>query len=214
MAIYDPIMTGRPAASPATSPATNGGGAGANHGRPQNARRQAGNSGTQRDPESEGSKLTVGRNIHLSGEITACDTLVVEGRVEASMNSRIIEISETGVFTGQAVIDSAYIRGRFDGNLTVRKCLVIDSTGEVVGDIRYGEISIEPGGQISGKIETIDPAEISRAGLHPTAQPSAAKTRDQEKVSRKAANDRAKELASKNPQPNGSAVNGAASPAE
>src|SRR5690606_10605538 len=51
-------------------------------------------------PESEGSKLIVGRNIRLKGEIEACDTLVVEGYVEASMSSRIIEIAEGGTFKG------------------------------------------------------------------------------------------------------------------
>src|SRR3546814_915010 len=47
--------------------------------------------------QTEGSKLIVGRNIKLKGvEITDCDTLVVEGRVEASMDSRVIQIAESG----------------------------------------------------------------------------------------------------------------------
>src|SRR6266566_3322304 len=45
------------------------------------------------------SKLIVGPDIKLKGaEITDCDTLVVEGRVEASMDSRVIQIAEHGVF--------------------------------------------------------------------------------------------------------------------
>ena len=44
-----------------------------------------------------GSKLTVGPNIKLKGvEITDCDTLVVEGMVEATMDSRVIQISQIG----------------------------------------------------------------------------------------------------------------------
>ena len=47
------------------------------------------------------SKLTVGPNIKLKGvEITDCDTLVVEGSVEATMDSRVIQISERGSFKG------------------------------------------------------------------------------------------------------------------
>jgi len=58
-----------------------------------------------------GSKLIVGPDIKLKGaEITDCDTLVVEGRVEASMDSRAIQISEHGVFVGKAGIDVAEIR--------------------------------------------------------------------------------------------------------
>jgi cytoskeletal protein CcmA (bactofilin family) len=104
------------------------------------------------------SKLTVGPNIKLKGvEITDCDTLVVEGSVEATMDSRVIQISERGAFKGSADIDVAEIRGLFDGNLTVRQKLVIYSTGKVTGRVRYGKVVIEEGGQLSGEIESGTP---------------------------------------------------------
>jgi cytoskeletal protein CcmA (bactofilin family) len=100
-----------------------------------------------------GSKLTVGPNIKLKGvEITDCDTLVVEGLVEATMDSRVMQIAEQGAFKGSAEIDVAEIRGEFNGNLTVRQKLVIYSTGKVTGTIRYGKLVIEEGGQLSGEI--------------------------------------------------------------
>jgi cytoskeletal protein CcmA (bactofilin family) len=101
-----------------------------------------------------GSKLTVGPNIKLKGvEITDCDTLVVEGLVEATMDSRVIQIAQQGAFKGSAEIDIAEIHGVFDGNLTVRQKLVIYATGKVTGKIRYGKVVIEEGGQLSGDIE-------------------------------------------------------------
>ncbi len=100
-----------------------------------------------------GSKLTVGPNIKLKGvEITDCDTLVVEGIVEATMDSRVIQIAEQGSFKGSVAIDIAEIRGLFDGNLTAREKLVIHATGRVTGKIRYGKIVIEEGGQLSGEV--------------------------------------------------------------
>ena len=100
-----------------------------------------------------GSKLTVGPNIKLKGvEITDCDTLVVEGLVEATMDSRVIQIAEQGSFKGSVAIDIAEIRGQFDGNLTAREKLVIHATGKVTGTIRYGKIVIEEGGQLSGEV--------------------------------------------------------------
>ena len=100
-----------------------------------------------------GAKLTVGPNIKLKGvEITDCDTLVVEGTVEATMNSRVIQIAEQGAFKGSAEIDIAEVRGSFDGTLTVRQKLVIFASGKVTGKIRYGKIVIEEGGQLSGEI--------------------------------------------------------------
>ncbi len=118
--------------------------------------------GTQQKPASDtalasvhegGSKLTVGPNIKLKGvEITDCDTLVVEGLVEATMDSRVMQIAEQGAFKGSAEIDVAEIRGEFNGNLTVRQKLVIYSTGKVTGTIRYGKLVIEEGGQLAGEI--------------------------------------------------------------
>ena len=100
-----------------------------------------------------GSKLTVGPNIKLKGvEISDCDTLIVEGLVEATMDSRVMQIAEQGAFKGSAEIDIAEIRGVFDGNLTVREKLVIHATGKVTGKIRYSKIVIEEGGQLSGEI--------------------------------------------------------------
>lgn len=103
----------------------------------------------------EDNRLIVGRNIQLKGEIGACDTLVVEGRVEASMKSRIIQTAESGVFIGEAEVETAEIRGRFEGKLTANKQLVVHSTGRVIGTVRYGSIIIEEGGRIGGDIEEI-----------------------------------------------------------
>ena len=125
--------------------------------------------------EPAGSKLTVGPNIKLKGvEITDCDTLVVEGTVEATMDSRVIQIAEQGAFRGSAEIDIAEIHGQFDGTLTVREKLVIYSTGKVSGKIRYGKVVIEEGGQLSGEIE----AGISAAsrGSSNSASSSASST--------------------------------------
>jgi len=124
-------------------------------------------------PEGAGSKLTVGPNIKLKGvEITDCDTLVVEGTVEATMDSRVIQISEQGAFRGSAEIDIAEIRGEFDGTLTVRQKLVIFNTGKVSGKIRYGKLVIEEGGQLSGEIGVGMAPQAAPARALPTAQPA------------------------------------------
>jgi cytoskeletal protein CcmA (bactofilin family) len=122
-----------------------------------------------------GSKLTVGPNIKLKGvEITDCDTLVVEGLVEATMDSRLMQIAQQGAFKGSAEIDIAEIHGEFDGSLTVRQKLVIHATGKVTGKIRYGKVVIEEGGQLSGEIEfgtagATKGAAAAKPGLHMAA---------------------------------------------
>jgi cytoskeletal protein CcmA (bactofilin family) len=106
--------------------------------------------------EPGGSRLIVGPNIKLKGvEIDDCDTLVVEGRVEATMNSRAIQIAEQGAFSGKVDIDVAEIRGTFSGEMTARKRLVIHGSGRVSGKIRYGKILVQEGGEITGEISAL-----------------------------------------------------------
>lgn len=103
-----------------------------------------------------GSRLIVGPNVKLKGaEILDCDTLVVEGRVEATMDSRVLKIAEQGAYSGKVGIDIAEIHGHFDGELTVRQQLVVHATGRVSGTIRYGKILVEEGGELSGDVQSL-----------------------------------------------------------
>ena len=108
-----------------------------------------------------GSRLIVGPDVKLKGaEILDCDTLVVEGRVEATMDSRVIRIAENGAYAGTVGIDVAEIHGRFEGELTARQQLIIHATGRVSGKIRYGKILIEEGGEISGDVQSLAKAGV------------------------------------------------------
>lgn len=133
----------------------------------QNAQQQAARSpATQPADKTDkdlgaGNRLIVGPDVRLKGaEILDCDTLVVEGHVEATMDSRIIRIAEKGEFTGKVGIDIAEIRGTFTGELNVRDQLIIHATGKVNGTVRYGKVLIEEGGQLCGDIQMMNKNEI------------------------------------------------------
>jgi cytoskeletal protein CcmA (bactofilin family) len=128
------------------------------------------------DAPTESKRLIVGRDIVLSGQITSCEKLIVEGRVEASLtDTRAIEIAESGHFKGTAEIESAEIGGRFEGTLSVRERLFIRSTGKLSGKVTYGQIEIEPGGEISGEIH-VGPRRPSSASEPEPAFSAAAKS--------------------------------------
>ena len=113
-----------------------------------------------------GARLIVGPDVKLKGaEILDCDTLVVEGRVEATMDSRVIRIADKGAFSGKVSIDIAEIHGTFEGELTARSQLIIHATGKVSGKIRYGTLVIDEGGELCGDISTLS------AEKRPSASP-------------------------------------------
>jgi len=107
--------------------------------------------------ERKEAKLIVGPDIKMKGvEIADCDTLVVEGRIEATLDSRVLQIAQNGIFCGTVAVDTAEIHGRLEGELTVRKQLIIHATGKVSGKIRYAKIKVEEGAELAGEISMME----------------------------------------------------------
>ena len=97
--------------------------------------------------------LIIGPGVSVKGEITSCNRLIVEGKIEAKLaDCPNVIIKQGGVFNGESTTQDADIQGCFAGNLVVRGRLLVRATGTVGGKIAYGEIEIERGRQISGEI--------------------------------------------------------------
>jgi len=104
--------------------------------------------------------MVVGPGMAFAGEIGSCDRLVVEGSIDAALpKCQHVIVAQTGIFEGRASTENADVHGRFEGELVVRKRLLIRAGGRVSGKVTYGEIEIESGGAISGTIEVAEAAK-------------------------------------------------------
>jgi cytoskeletal protein CcmA (bactofilin family) len=122
---------------------------------PSGASESASRSG-QTEPDRYGKRLIVGEGIRLSGEISSCDRLVVQGEVEVTLNDTLaLEIASSGRFTGGCEVEEADISGVYEGDLTVRKHLCVRGSGKLTGTIRYAQLELERGGQIAGNISVL-----------------------------------------------------------
>ncbi len=146
-----------PMARPAASPATSGG-------------------YTTADASSNnGRKLVISEGINISGEIDACNHLVVEGQVEASLKgANILDISESGVFFGSVEINECTIAGRFEGDLKVDGRLTVRSSGCIIGSLSYRELAVEAGATIEGKITPMNSKAPARATTNNNSKPASA----------------------------------------
>lgn len=109
--------------------------------------------GASPNKAQEGRRLVVGEGISLSGEIEACDVLIVEGTIEAALKgAKTLDIAESGVFYGTVQIEEATIAGRFEGDLTVNGRLTIKSSGSITGSVAYKELAVEAGAILDGKV--------------------------------------------------------------
>ncbi len=110
-----------------------------------------------RHGETDSKKLIVGRDICLNGEITSCERLIVEGRVEVTLSdARFIDVAQTGFFKGNAEVREADISGRFEGQLVATERLTVRAGGRISGSVRYGSIVIEPGGEVTGDMQPLE----------------------------------------------------------
>lgn len=114
--------------------------------------------------ETSDRTLTIGAGITMSGEIESCDNLIVEGTVEAALKgARNLDIAESGTFYGTVDIEDAVIAGRFEGELTVNGRLVIRSGGIITGSISYGELEVEAGAMIDGRLTPVSAMQAQQA---------------------------------------------------
>jgi cytoskeletal protein CcmA (bactofilin family) len=120
--------------------------------------------------------LVVGKGISLQGTVTEAERLVIEGTMESQLlQAQELVITHAGVFKGEVQVEDAEIAGTFDGSITATGSLVIRSTGRLLGTARTRKLSVEEGGQVSGKMEMLsDGAPQARLPLAParTSEPA------------------------------------------
>jgi len=92
--------------------------------------------------------------------------------VEATVNSKAMQIAEPGTLKGNVTIDVAEIYGEFSGELTARSKLIVHGTGRVSGTIRYGKLIVAEGGVLSGDVQRLDAAVESAPTSHPSKSPA------------------------------------------
>jgi cytoskeletal protein CcmA (bactofilin family) len=114
--------------------------------------------------------LQLGKGISIQGSVTEAERIVIEGTMESQLlQCQELAISHSGVFKGEAQVEDADIAGVFDGTLNATGSLIIRATGRVLGVARSRRLSVEDGGQLTGRMEMI--TEAAATGGMPVAPP-------------------------------------------
>lgn len=109
-------------------------------------------------------QLVIGRSVRLEcAKVLNCDSLIVEGEIEAEVSCRILKIQSEGRFKGKADTVSAEIGGTFCGELKVSDQVTITASGHVNGRLIYNKLTINEGGLLSGSIEQIQKDELTES---------------------------------------------------
>jgi cytoskeletal protein CcmA (bactofilin family) len=100
---------------------------------------------------------TIGQDTFIKGEISKANQIDVFGHVEGRINAERLVVHEGGRVDGVIKTDTAEIRGRLDGVATVRNLIRIGNAGRVTGNIRYGQLAVEPGGDLEADVRNVPP---------------------------------------------------------
>jgi cytoskeletal protein CcmA (bactofilin family) len=117
---------------------------------------------TGRAEAGEKRVLQLGKGISIQGSVTEAERIVIEGTMESQLlQCQELAISHSGVFKGEAQVEDADIAGVFDGTLNATGSLIIRATGRVLGVARSRRLSVEDGGQLTGRMEMITESPTS-----------------------------------------------------
>jgi cytoskeletal protein CcmA (bactofilin family) len=93
----------------------------------------------------------------IKGTILNGGAIDVYGYVEGNVVAQELRVHEGGRLAGKLRADTAEVRGTLQGEAVVKRLFKIASTGVVKGDIHYGSISLEAGGDLSAELRNIPP---------------------------------------------------------
>jgi cytoskeletal protein CcmA (bactofilin family) len=116
----------------------------------------------------------LGSTLHVKGEITGNEDLLIDGSVEGlvQLEDRKLTVGASAKVTADVIAREVVVYGNVKGNLRARDRIEIKKDGSVVGDLTTARISIEDGAYFKGSIEidkTGDEAEKSGRSSKVTA---------------------------------------------
>lgn len=101
--------------------------------------------------------LVVREDTIIQGEIRRCHQIEIYGYVEGQLAADNLLVHEGGQCYGIVQTDTAEIHGMVQGDVFVKNLINIRSSGSVSGNVQYGQLAMEPGGNLSADVRNVPP---------------------------------------------------------
>jgi cytoskeletal protein CcmA (bactofilin family) len=93
----------------------------------------------------------------IKGKIRNCRQMEIRGFVEGELAAESVLIHQGGTFYGTLKSDQADIAGSLQGEVFVKNLISIRSSGSVNGNVRYGQLAMEMGADLSAELRNVPP---------------------------------------------------------
>jgi cytoskeletal protein CcmA (bactofilin family) len=114
-------------------------------------------SGEQSMPSTTRSRTaaTIGPSIQISGDVTGNEDVRIEGRVEGTVNlsDNVLTVGKEGQINATANARAIFVEGKVEGDLKADEKVVIQSSGNVRGNIVAPRVTLEDGCKFKGSID-------------------------------------------------------------
>jgi cytoskeletal protein CcmA (bactofilin family) len=100
-------------------------------------------------------RSVIGKNITITGDISATEDLVVEGRIlgQIQLNESRLTVGEDGYAQSQITAREVVISGRVDGQIVATERVELRHTAQVAGDITAPRLIIHQDAVIKGSVD-------------------------------------------------------------
>ena len=139
--------------------------------------RQDNLTGSANTPASSGRAAVIGPGIHINGDISGDENLVIEGRVDGKIHlgAHQVEIGQSGRVKADIRAKVIKIAGEVRGDLTGTEKVIILRSGNVHGNIVAPRMTLEDGAIFKGSID-MDPGDSAKAKVAKPAKKAIDKT--------------------------------------
>lgn len=90
-------------------------------------------------------------------ELRNCRQLEVFGYLEGDVAAKSVLVHKNGRLFGKLKSENAEIHGTLQGEVVVKNLIDIRSSGNVSGNVRYGKLALEVGGNLSAEVRNVPP---------------------------------------------------------
>ncbi|MAT83924.1 MAG: hypothetical protein CMD39_06510 [Gammaproteobacteria bacterium] len=115
----------------------------------------------------------IGKTISIKGDITGEENLVIEGKVDGTvqLKNNDLTVGQSGRVTANLTANVVRIDGEVKGDIVGMEKVVITKTGKVQGNIVGPRVTLEDGAKFKGSID-MDPSSAESAAPAPKPVPS------------------------------------------
>jgi cytoskeletal protein CcmA (bactofilin family) len=127
------------------------------------------------DATAERATGWLGSSLHVKGDITGTEDLLIDGSVEGliQLDERKLTVGTTAKVTADISARDVVVYGYVKGNIRAKGRVEIKKDGSVIGNLTTAQIMIEDGADFKGSIE-IDRGAAEEADKNVSSRAAAA----------------------------------------